>query len=158
MRIACPSCAAVYEVPDAALAASTELRCARCGHQWVPAPEFLPQAVRAPYPEADAADTHIDADVALAPEPATDLPPAEAEDHPPAPRVPPRRAPRPLAPPPVEEPLTKPGPAVVVAWALSILIVLGVIVGGVVLRDRVMSVWPPSARLYTALGLTHPAH
>lgn len=35
MRIACPNCAAAYEVPDAALAAGPRLlRCARCGHRF----------------------------------------------------------------------------------------------------------------------------
>ncbi len=42
MRIACPSCAASYDVPDRLLAGRKALRCARCGEQWTPPPADAP--------------------------------------------------------------------------------------------------------------------
>ncbi len=36
MRIACPACAATYEVPDGMLAAGQRVACARCGRDWTP--------------------------------------------------------------------------------------------------------------------------
>ncbi|WP_413466168.1 zinc-ribbon domain-containing protein [Planktothrix agardhii] len=55
MRIACPSCSAEYQVPDALLASGPRLlRCARCGHQFqaaLPAPA-APQEADAPAPRA----------------------------------------------------------------------------------------------------------
>jgi len=47
MNIACPICDASYEVPESVLAAHRPLRCARCGHDWIPgepAPEPEPVA------------------------------------------------------------------------------------------------------------------
>ncbi len=42
MRIVCPACDAVYEVPDSLLGAEARaLRCARCGHEWVPRAEAV---------------------------------------------------------------------------------------------------------------------
>lgn len=37
MRIACPSCAAEYEVPQSRLTRRKLVRCARCHAEWVPA-------------------------------------------------------------------------------------------------------------------------
>lgn len=34
MHIACPSCAATYDVPDAMLLRARAMRCAACGHDW----------------------------------------------------------------------------------------------------------------------------
>jgi hypothetical protein len=41
----------------------------------------------------------------------------------------------------------------IVAWALSILVLVLAVVGALVFRAPVMKAWPPSARLYAALGL-----
>jgi predicted Zn finger-like uncharacterized protein len=38
MDIACPNCAATYRVPDALIDGVSALRCAACGHAWVPDP------------------------------------------------------------------------------------------------------------------------
>jgi hypothetical protein len=51
-------------------------------------------------------------------------------------------------------PLTPAQP--VLAWAASILIVVGLASVGVAMRAPVMKAWPPSTRLYAALGLYHP--
>jgi hypothetical protein len=39
------------------------------------------------------------------------------------------------------------------AWAASVAVVLGAVVGLVVLREPVMAAWPPARRLFAALGL-----
>jgi predicted Zn finger-like uncharacterized protein len=55
MRIACPDCAAEYDVPDHLLVGNPRaMRCARCGRVWTPAP--LPEApLPPPEPEPTAA-------------------------------------------------------------------------------------------------------
>ena len=42
MRIACPSCAAEYDVPASHLKPGKLVRCARCGNDWLPVPEDAP--------------------------------------------------------------------------------------------------------------------
>ncbi len=41
------------------------------------------------------------------------------------------------------------------AWAASIVILLAALVASVVWRDRIARAWPPSLRVYVALGLAH---
>jgi hypothetical protein len=41
----------------------------------------------------------------------------------------------------------------VLAWAVSVLIVASAIGAGIAFRTPVMKAWPPSTRLYAALGL-----
>jgi len=49
MQIACPSCGADYEVPDALLASARMMRCAACGHDWqTEAMVIEPRAAEAP--------------------------------------------------------------------------------------------------------------
>jgi predicted Zn finger-like uncharacterized protein len=43
MRIACPSCDAKYEVPEARLTPRKAVRCARCGGEWIAVAEEAPQ-------------------------------------------------------------------------------------------------------------------
>ncbi len=47
MRVVCPSCGAVYAVPDSALASRRLMRCARCAH------EFTPPELAEPEPEQE---------------------------------------------------------------------------------------------------------
>jgi predicted Zn finger-like uncharacterized protein len=42
MRITCPRCAAIYDVPQSRLASRRIVRCARCSASWQPAPETVP--------------------------------------------------------------------------------------------------------------------
>ena len=44
-------------------------------------------------------------------------------------------------------------PLLPIAWGLSVLVVIGGLVTLAIKRDGVMSAWPPSTRLYAALGL-----
>ncbi|MHA1113838.1 MAG: DUF3426 domain-containing protein [Alphaproteobacteria bacterium] len=41
----------------------------------------------------------------------------------------------------------------VIGWAALILVVAAVVAGGLAARERVVAAWPPSARLYAALGM-----
>lgn len=157
MRIACPACNAAYDVPDTELRDDRVVRCARCGTDWapvVPLPAAVPETGPEMGPEllADAAAARdlmpsgeaMLAGVAVepAPEPRqmaldADAPVAVAVAIPAAPAVVARRA----------------VPTLAIAWALSVLVVVGGLVTLAVKRDRVMAAWPPSTRLYAALGL-----
>lgn len=151
MRIACPGCAAAYDLPDALLAAGPrELRCARCGAQFrasLPEPEapepVAPEPVPVPEPEPVVA--------APAPEPP---PPAE----PPPDRPPPSRGPRhamPIDPPlpaPEERPEASPR-AAIVGWLGSLALIAVAIWAAIIFRAEIIAAWPPAARLFLALGL-----
>jgi predicted Zn finger-like uncharacterized protein len=50
MRIVCPACTASYDVPDAMLGAGRSVRCVRCLREWLPAPPAA-AAVSDPLPE-----------------------------------------------------------------------------------------------------------
>lgn len=127
MRIACPSCAADYEVPDRLLAGATRrLRCARCGAEFA-----LPGAAAAPAPTPDAAPAAMD----HVPEPAP----------PPAPRVPLVAM--------HQEPEAGAPVALRRAWAASVALVLGATASLLLFRGAVMEGWPPAIRLFAALGL-----
>ncbi len=119
MRIVCPACTAIYDVPEARLAPGRAVRCARCGTDWLPlAAEALPL------------------------QPAEEMSPSVPE---------PARAP-----PPSLAGTAKPRRADAVAlagWAVSLALLAALGWGGVRWRDSVMRAWPPSERLYAALGL-----
>lgn len=149
MRIACPSCAAEYEVPDAALAAGPRLlKCARCGHQFQAA---LPEAA-APEPA-----------MAPSPAPAPDPAPPQAAPPPPAPpadRPPPSRGPTQSMPidPPLprlsDAPASPPDRLALAGWIMTLVVVALGTYAGFAFRGEIMEAWPASARLYQALGLS----
>ena len=174
MRIACPSCHAEYEVPDAMLAdGPRQLRCARCGHGFRGAlPAVAPAAP--PVPEPPSAGPPLAGLTAAGPEqgvPAT-APPSEpaATDGVPAPVAPeplPLPATGPDRPPPTRGPLRhspidasaqapSPPPSsarLAAAWLGSVALVGA---GGAALllfHAEIAAAWPPAARLYAALGL-----
>ncbi|NMJ40930.1 hypothetical protein GWK16_06745 [Roseomonas sp. JC162] len=126
MRIACPSCAATYEVPEHLLAGGPrKLRCSRCRTEF-----GLPDR-GAPEPPAPVAER------------AQPVPPATP---PAAPAVP---EPIPVS----GDDAADPPEGLVRAWILS---VAAVVVAGLALvafRADVVAAWPPAARLFTALGL-----
>jgi predicted Zn finger-like uncharacterized protein len=142
MQITCPSCAAVYAVPDEKLAGRM-VKCARCGTTWTP---VVPAS---PAPTTRAIE-HV-------PEPRKPpmLPPPEP---PPRPAV-------------IDEPVhrrepqwpfvdsvvpARPDPrpkGLMVAWVASAALLGAVVVGAYARRDAVMEAWPPSQRLYAAFGL-----
>ncbi len=152
MRITCPACDAAYDVPDVRIAVGRTVRCARCGSDWVPLadtapppPQLLPvpdpglpaAAPSQPVPAASAAAVAIPAATTAAFPEAAMLPATTfAPQSPPAPA----RARSPAVP-------------VLLAWAGS-LALLGLLVwAGIAWRAGIMHAWPPSERLYAALGL-----
>jgi len=153
MRIECPSCQAVYEVPDALLTGGPRLvRCARCAKDWQPTPmqpdppatASEPAPPQPPQAAAPATPTAV-------PKPEPGVPPA-----PPPPR--PARPPTPLR--PIDGPripTTSPRPAgrakVVMAWLLSVAALAALGWAGYAYRADLIAAWPPITRLYALLGL-----
>ena len=143
MRIVCPNCSAAYEVPDRMLTAGRKMRCARCGKEWQ-------QEAPAPAPPAPSAEPPPPAHP-----PAPAVPAAPANDvHAEASGVTARR--RFLA----QEPsVPRPGARVglMAGWIASFLAIGVMLFAAYAWRSDVMRYWPPSTRLYAALGLTGEA-
>jgi len=135
MRIECPACSTVYEVPDHLLGPKRKLRCAHCGHVW---PTEHPAA------ESPEAPSEVPA---LSRNPPESAAPAVAET----------RFVEPLHRNSVEAfdlgPRPKASAFVWVGWAASLLVLALLVWGALAYRDDVMAAWPESARLYHALGL-----
>ncbi len=154
MRIACPACAAAYDVPDRLLAGPPRtLRCSRCGTDFAlpraEAPAEVPSAEPPPAAPAPAVPPPAEPPPAAPPDP-----PAVTEREPPPP---PRPRPVPLAAPrrPMDEPVEVPPPrGLAGAWVASIALVMAAIFALLVFRAKVIEVWPASGRLFAALGLT----
>jgi predicted Zn finger-like uncharacterized protein len=131
MRIACPSCAAEYEVPISRLTAGKLVRCARCGTQWSPvhaAEEVVPPEVSA---EEPAPDTQ--------PPMGASLPEVTAMDRLAAASVP------------------LPGRGRLIgAWVLTLIVLAGAVAAAVGWRDAIVRAWPPSGHLLTATGDAAP--
>jgi len=155
MFLSCPNCQTEYDVPDAALTGrSRTLRCDNCMTQWkVPALEMA-RAEPVAGPEAtgfaaaetvsDAAADDTEIAVIEAPEPGAPEPkPSEPE------RVSMLKTSRVVQfpPPPPPEPSPKRG------LRISFLIALLIIVVILVAHRPISHFWPPSLRLYDALGL-----
>jgi predicted Zn finger-like uncharacterized protein len=156
MRIACPACEATYDVPDAMLAGGTRMvRCARCGNEWSPqatsAAPLPPEEPEAP--DADFFRGPLPSVKPVAAPPAEPEPPGRHE-----PRLNPLRpraeARLPEPPPlPPEEPPRRSRAGAVVAWVLSLLVLAAAGGAAVTWRAQVMAAWPPSERVFSAVGL-----
>jgi predicted Zn finger-like uncharacterized protein len=144
MRIACPACAATYDVPDRLLAGPARtLRCSRCGADFA-LPRIEPDA---PEPPPAPSPPPSEPEPAPPPEP----PPAATPEPAPEPAAPERTAPmvsRALAPVPEAA-----SPALARAWIASIVVVAAALASFFVFHAKVMEVWPASTRLFAALGL-----
>jgi len=209
MKIVCPTCEANYEVPESVLAAKRQVRCARCGNDWIPGANWQPEGASAevevapapsvapatpaqpppppaPPPAPPPVTTSIEPPPAVAP-----APPAAAA---PAPEPPPLEQvhetvaaiDEPAVAPPAEpvgeelppaaarlrqsaatafgdpiETVSAPQPASkgtpVGAWILSILVLIAFAGAAVVFKLPIMKAWPPSERVYDAVGLNPPA-
>jgi predicted Zn finger-like uncharacterized protein len=133
MRIVCPSCAVSYEVPDSLLKPGRSVRCARCANNWVPLAIDEPELHQAPQSPPTQTEDEYEA--------------VEREETPPHPQLSAmdllaahrkrEEAPRFLR----------------SAWIASVIVLLGLLAAGVVWRDAAAAAWPPSVRLYQALGL-----
>jgi predicted Zn finger-like uncharacterized protein len=168
MRIACPNCAAEYDLPDAMLAGGRrQLRCARCGHRFEATPPGAaappaPLEAATPRPVDPPPDAPMAAPVAVGdvftPDPLAPWPDERAN---------PTATAEPQRPPPVRdaghpapiEPLAVPdaaprgGPAMAAAWLLSFALLGAAGWAALQFRAEVMQAWPPAIRLYAALGL-----
>ena len=137
MRIVCLSCAAAYDVPESKLAPGGLVRCARCGESWAPLPPLEPAQAEPPEPEAE-----LEPVSEPKPEPEPEPAPEPAPD-PPLPAI---EAPLPVVPPLASHWVT-------FGWAATAVVILASGYGLFTARDLVMHAWPPSERLYGALGL-----
>ncbi len=147
MRIECPCCAAAYDVPESLLPGRKSLRCARCGTEWTAGlpgapPDESPEPKQAPPVEVIAS------------------PPAEES-------LRPVRPTRPMSldrPSPtamqrlvnIAEPPPRPSLWPAAAWAASILVLALLVWAAFAWRTDIMQAWPPSTRVYAALGLAQP--
>ncbi|MFC7735476.1 zinc-ribbon domain-containing protein [Roseomonas sp. GCM10028921] len=160
MRVACPECAAEYDLPPALatrLGEGRTVRCARCGTTWVPGP--LP--VASAQPAAEAAEA-APAGAPPPPAPRREEPVRPAVGRgaePPSPAFPasllsPAPSPLPVfvpgAPPVVRE---SPAPLLVAAWGASVLVLAGAAAAAWYWRVDLVEAWPPAARAFIALGL-----
>ena len=129
MRIECPSCAAAYEVPEEKLAPGRKVRCARCQADWVPlAPETTAREQRETPEPLEPPVTTRD----LAGRPAVTAMDRLA-------REPARRHSRSAAP--------------RAAWVASFLVLAAIGWSAYAWRGEIVRAWPPSERVYVALGL-----
>lgn len=136
VRIVCPSCAAAYDVAEAALAPGRAVRCARCGVEWAPV-----AAVEQPDPP-----------IAVPPAPSDPI--QDESAHPASPGG--------TAEPVARNRMALPAPPdtkLLAAWLASVLLLLLLAWGAYAGRASIMAAWPPSERLYRALGVAvpHPA-
>lgn len=138
MRIVCPSCAAAYDVPDARVIPGQPVGCARCGTNWKPVAAAQP----APKPFGPL------------------LPPIDAGS-PSASNPTPSPSETLLFPPSGSYAQTFDRPnlsltadrAVLAGWIVSVAIVIGLCWAALTWRSEIMYAWPPSERLFSALGL-----
>ena len=172
MRIGCPSCNAVYQVPDEQLVEGRVVRCVRCGTDWspivvVPAEDgavgaSVADAGRGP---ATSSDVPTESSPNIVPvEALPEAAPAESSLEP-DPDVPTRRmaldedpVTSPVVTPAAAEPSVKVqarrgGAWLAIAWVASVLAVIGAVAALVIWRDAVMQAWPPSIRAYVGLKL-----
>jgi predicted Zn finger-like uncharacterized protein len=145
MEISCPQCAASYRVPDTLIAARRSLRCAACGHSWVPeGPVAGPVAGPAPAPVVAAPPPKP---VAPRPEP---RPEPVATDPPAAPIPPPVVEPRPARR-RLRAPALRLAP-LPLAWGGSVLGLGAMLAAMVALRADIAAAWPPFGRAVLLLG------
>lgn len=178
MRIVCPACEAVYEVPDSLLGKPRPLRCARCGHEWVPQPASGAStaaglaehaAERGTAREMGRAETDS-AETDSAETGSAELerlevgrPEVGRADIVPERRVPMSRVP--VAPPAPSDPMLMMFPPLVgrpersanrvaaLGWGVTALLLALVLAAAYVWRADVQAAWPPIQRAYAAIGL-----
>ncbi len=151
MRIDCPSCGASYDVPDAKLAGRKTVRCVRCGHQWSPGPVTAPgdpppadPPPPEPRPDVDRRDSDRRDSDRHDPEWADR---GRAQTVADAGRS---RLASPATP-------SSGGFGLRLAWAASGLVLAMALAAAFIWRAEVVRAWPPSLRVYAALGLAQNA-
>lgn len=140
MRIVCPSCTAAYEVPDSLLPPGRAVRCARCGEEWAALePELAP---------ATEAEAEVEMEMEMAASPPSR--PAWRDE----PELVGPTAMERLAQSPAVLPSTT--IALRAAWAASVGVLVLLFCAAYVWRSDIIRSWPPSVRVYDALGLATP--
>jgi predicted Zn finger-like uncharacterized protein len=136
MRIVCPDCAAVYEVPAALLGGpARRVRCARCGREW----EARPADPKPPEPT-----------LAEPAPPAIEAPPVPI----PAPAPAPTNAVLIAAEPLVERAAPRRSrPAALAGWGATLLVLAGILIAAYLWRAPIEAAWPASQGAYAMLGL-----
>ncbi len=132
MRIACPSCAVTYDVPDSRLKPGRKLRCARCNTEWAP--------------------VELEAPVAAPPSSATQPFEGPVDDEPPPPS-PGRLAVSAMDLLAAHRKRQESPRSLRIAWIASIVVLVGLVAAGLIWRRGIMVAWPPSGRLYGLVGL-----
>jgi predicted Zn finger-like uncharacterized protein len=155
MRITCPDCAAQYELPPEAQARlPMRVRCAQCGTEWQaePPPPAEPEVEPSPSPDSDdefefKPIQSLEAESASSPEPE---PPAPEPGQPARLETPIEPPSRPTPAPPTQSPSAR------TLWIGSILLLIALIVLVLALHGPISRAWPPSQRLFDAIGLSAP--
>jgi predicted Zn finger-like uncharacterized protein len=142
MILTCPECATSYFVDDSKVPAGRQVKCSNCGARWVaktdgaeaaaaPKPDAVAKPAPAPAPPKSFA---IDDLVVEGPEPA-----APAAD----------KSAKPAKPTPAKREAN----AKVVIWAGSAAVIVVLVAGALIFRDRVVRAWPASGKAYTSVGV-----
>ncbi len=182
MIITCPSCSAQFAVPVAAIGATGRtVRCSACGHQWFqdPPSQVMPPissaapaaAAMAAQPAAAQPSAADVAPAAASPSAPSGAPDAgrEAEADPDA-RIAAEPPEGPEAddfeammaqerrrPPHINLPAVPAGPprrrGVMIGWLVLAVVVIGLMGGAVLARDRIVTFWPPAVKAYDLLGI-----
>jgi predicted Zn finger-like uncharacterized protein len=127
MRLICPSCAAVYEVPFQNLKPGRRTRCARCSAMWIPLRQDAAADDGPPAPEAGAPPAGFPDDPSVLTAAAASGPDgATAMDR--------------LA----AYAAVRPPRALHAAWAASIVVLAGSALAAYVWREPVVRAWPQS--------------
>jgi predicted Zn finger-like uncharacterized protein len=132
MRITCPNCSTLYDVPRSSLAARRSVRCSRCGAVWQPTPATATSSTREVGPER------------LTPKSVTregENPRDVADRSQPSQSGPRRRARE------TSTPYSAVDYKLRAAWIASFLIIAGALAATVYWRGEVMKAWPPSSRI-----------
>jgi predicted Zn finger-like uncharacterized protein len=130
MRIACPNCAAEYEVPAPRLTPGKLVRCARCGGKWVAVPEAEEPPDADDTPAQHESHHHEDAEAFSPPMTAMDRLAAST----------PQRA-RPTG--------------LTAAWIISFIVIIAAVAAVIVWREPLRHAWPPIGRILPLVD--HPA-
>ncbi len=153
MIIECPRCTARYDVAETLIGqAGKSVRCAKCGNVWLARREAVEDDAPVQWPETPQRPPRSEtaAEIPPTPEPAEDEALAEFRDAQqgkggfakfPAPGD----APSPSRP--------RLGGAATIGWLATVLVLGAAGWGAYAYRDAVMEAWPPSQRVYLALGL-----
>jgi hypothetical protein len=128
------------------LAGHSAVRCAQCGHQWRPDLHHAPAAP----PPGSTLRSAFDSETLPPSLEESPMEIAAAEDAPIL--IAPERTPRTVPPPPRPA-----GFLVWLGWVCTLAVLVLVLWGAYARRDAVMQAWPPSTRLYAALGLAPAA-